>query len=375
MNAITLFFDRATGTVNDVAALLSADEATQARILADWAASDAVRAGQFGRQFASDGEIAAALMDNQIGRAFLTPQLHRIETEVYMRKYPSFDFASLMTVVTDGDMWDVGTVFYSMDQVGRAEFLSGKGFDMPYASTLMNQHNHAFHLAGIGYEWTVQELQRAARLGRSLSADKAMAADQAAQSFLWSVAMTGRTPGATTSEKGWTGLLNDANVTAAQVPADGTGSARTFASKTDVQVLRDINEALIAVHTGTSETHVANTLLMPTTTYQELASRRLGDTNDTLLDFIAQKNAYTALTRQPLTIRATRALETAGTGSAKRMVAYDNSREVVRFHLPGPHEFLPPFQKGSMTYEVGGIMNVGGVEIRLPRAIIYRDSF
>jgi hypothetical protein len=57
------------------------------------------------------------------------------------------------------------------------------------------------------------------------------------------------------------------------------------------------------------------------------------------------------------------------------MVAYDNSREVVRFHLPGPHEFLPPFQKGSMTYEVGGIMNVGGTEVRLPKAIVYRDSF
>jgi hypothetical protein len=28
-----------------------------------------------------------------------------------------------------------------------------------------------------------------------------------------------------------------------------------------------------------------------------------------------------------------------------------------------------------MTYEVGGIMNVGGVEVRLPKALVYRDSF
>jgi len=28
-----------------------------------------------------------------------------------------------------------------------------------------------------------------------------------------------------------------------------------------------------------------------------------------------------------------------------------------------------------MTYEVAGIMNVGGVEVRLPKAIVYRDSF
>jgi hypothetical protein len=28
----------------------------------------------------------------------------------------------------------------------------------------------------------------------------------------------------------------------------------------------------------------------------------------------------------------------------------------------------------SMTYEVAGIMNVGGTEVRLPKAIAYRDG-
>lgn len=353
MNAITHNFTDAQGKVD----------------FAAWSLHDAQHAATFGDR------ITDFMTDAQVGRAFLTPQLHRIESEVYMRKYPSFDFAALMFVNTDGDMWDVGTVFYSMDQVGKAEFLSGKGFDMPYASTLMNQHSHAYHLAGIGYEWTVQEMQRAAKLGRSLSSDKAMAADQAAQAFLWSVAMTGVTPGAATSEKGWTGLVNNGSAPSAQVANDGTGPSRLWSAKTDALVLRDINEAITAVHTGTGETHVANTLLLPTTAYQDLATRRLGDTTATLLSFIQANNAYTALTGQPLTIRATRALETAGTSTSRRLVAYDNSREVVRFHLPGPHEFLPPFQKGSMTYEVGGIMNVGGTEVRLPKAIVYRDSF
>lgn len=362
------FADATAGIITDANAWHGADEATRQRALAAWKVHDGRMAASFADQ------TREFLVNDQVGKAFLTPQLLRIETEVYMRKYPSFDFGQLMTVVTDGDHWDVGTVFYSMDQVGKAEFLAGKSFDMPYASTLMNQHTHAYHLAGIGYEWSVQEMERAAKLGRSLSSDKAMAADQASQAFLWSIAMTGRTPGAATSEKGWTGLLNNGSVPSAQVAADGSAGARTFESKTDTQVLRDVNGALIAVHTATGETHVANTLLLPTSTYQELASRRLGDTSDTLLDFIRQKNAYTALTGLPLTIRATRALEAAGTGGSKRMVAYDNSREVVRFHLPGPHEFLPPFQKGSMVYEVGGIMNVGGVEIRLPKALAYRDG-
>lgn len=366
----TSFFDAENGIITDSAAFFAADEATQAKVIVSWTAADGRRAGEFA------DHTLEQWMDAQVGRAFLTPQLYRIETEVYMRKYPSYDFGSLMFVDTTGDHWDVGTVFYSMDQVGEAAFLSGKAFDMPYASTLMNQHTHAFHLAGIGYEWTVQEMQRAAKLGRSLSADKAMAADQGAQAFLWSIAMTGKTPGVATSEKGWTGLVNNGSAPSAQVANDGTGPSRLWSAKTPDLILRDINEALEAVTTGTKETHAANTLLLPTSSFQQLARTRMSDgDSNTIMTFIQKNNSYTALTGQALTIRATRALETAGTGNSKRMVAYDNSREVIRFHLPGPHEFLQPFQKSAMVYEVGGIMNVGGTEVRLPKAIVYRDSF
>jgi hypothetical protein len=311
-----------------------------------------------------------AFMDAQVGYAFLTPQLHRIEAEVYQQKYPSFDFGSLMFVDTSGDMWDVGTIFYSMDQAGRAEFISGKGFDMPYADALMNQHSHGFHLAGIGYEYTIQELERAAKLGRTLTADKAMAADRAAQIFLYNVALTGRTPGAATSEKNWTGLINNASVPAANVPADGTGSSRLWSAKTPDQIARDFWEAVNAVETATGETHRTNTVLLPTSRYRYLQATRMSDTGTTIMAYIlaAQDEG------ERITVRPSRALETAGASSTARMVAYDNSREVVRFHLPGPHEFLDPFQKSSMTYEIAGIMNVGGTENRLPKAMAYRDG-
>ena len=355
MNAITHNFIYAKGNVD----------------FSSWEANDAASALAFGRRFNSDAELMSSLMDAQVGRSFLTPQLHRIETEVYQRKYPSFDFADFMFVDTSGDMWDVGTVFYSMEGVGKAEFLAGKAFDMPYADTLMSQHSHAFHLAGIGYEWTVQEMQRAAKLGRSLSSDKAMAADRSAQAFLYSIAMTGNTPGATTSEKNWTGLFNNGSVPSAQTAADGTGSSRLWSTKTPDQILRDINEVINAVESATGETHAANTLILPTTAYNYAANTRVTDTGTTILAYLQANNSA----GESLTIKRSRSLETAGTSSSKRMVAYDNSREVVRFHLPGPHQFLPPFQKGSMTYEVGGIMNVGGTEVRLPKAIAYRDTF
>lgn len=364
MNAITNFYDAASGRISDPIAFMAADADIKSAVLRLWAADHARLAKTF------DEKADAFFNDAQVGIAFLTPQLYRIETEVYMTRYASFDITRFMTVDTSGDMWDVGTLVYSMEDVGQAEFLGGGAFDVPYASNRMSQATKPFYLAGIGYEWNTQEMQRAAKLGRALSSDKARAAKLAADRFIYGIGMNGQTPRGE-SEKGWTGFVNNGSAPSAQVAADGTGSSRLWSAKTADLILRDINEALTAVETGTGETHVANTLVLPTSRYNTIASARITDTSDTILQFLQKNN----VAGESLTILKSRALETAGTGSSTRMIAYDRDPQVIKFHLPGPHQFLPPFQKASMVYEVAGIMNVGGVEVRLPKAIVYRDSF
>jgi hypothetical protein len=358
------FSDATGGLFKDAASFLTADAAQREIAFERWAAYDAAIAATFG------DKAHEFFVDAQVGRAFLTPQLYRIETQVYLRKYPNADLNGLIPINTDGDMWDVGTVFYSMDEVGKAEFLSGKGFDMPYAATLSDQKSRGYHLAGIGYEWSTQELQRAAKMGRSLPTDKAGAARKAAQFFKRSVAMTGRTPGAATSEKGWTGFVNDPNVPAANVAADGTGSATGFATKNPDQISRDIWAAVNAVEAQTKETHTATTVALPTAKLRYIEQTRMSDTGSTILAYIRGNRDG----GENITFKAIRELAGAGASGTDRMVAYDSSEEVIQFHLPGDHEFLPAFQKSSMTYEVGGIMNVGGTEVRLPKAVTYRDG-
>jgi len=359
MNAITNVFDSVAGQISDPIGFLALDASTKKQVIAIWADHNAKIAKTF------DEKADAFFSDAQLGYSFLTPQLHRIEAEVYMTKYPSFDINRFMTVDSSGDMWDVGTLVYSMDKAGEARFMAGGAFDMPYASTNMTQNTKNYHLAAIGYEWNTQELQRAAKLGRALSSDKAGAAVLASEKFIYDTAMTGKT------EKGWTGFTNDAVAPSAQVANDGTGPSRLWSAKSVDLILRDINEALTAVETGTGETHIANTLVLPTTAYNTIASTRVGDTNVTILHFLQANN----VAGESLTILKSRALETVGPGGTRRLIAYDNNPQVVKFHLPGPHQFLPAFQKSSLVYEVGGIMNVGGVEVRLPKAIVYRDSF
>lgn len=308
--------------------------------------------------------------DAQQQLSFLTPQLYRINTQIEEVRYPSFDYASLVPVNTDGDMWDIGSVFYSGDVAGQAQFIAGKGFDMPYADIATTQFTQQNYLVGIGYEWSLQELERAAKLGRNLGSDKARAARKVAESFTYGFAVRGST------EKGVTGLINNASVPTANVPADGTSSSRLWSAKTPALILRDINLALTAPINATKETSIPNRLMLPTSRWQYLSATVMGtgDGNISILKFLQENNVYTAQTGQPLTIVASRELETAGASSTARMIAFEHDRSVVQFHVPGPHEFLPAYQKSSMTWEIGGIMNLGGVEWRLPKGGAYYDG-
>lgn len=306
--------------------------------------------------------------DAQQAVGFLTPQLLRINTEVDMQKYPSFDYARLLPVNTDGDMWDAGSVFYSGDIAGKAEFMGGNAFDMPYADVSTTQFLQENRLAGIGYEWNRQELERAARMGRDLGSAKASAARKVAERFIYEVAVRGKT------EKNWTGLINNASVPTANVANDGTGPSRLWTAKTPDLILRDINQVLNDVINNTKETEFPNRLMLPTTRLQYINNTRIGDSGEFIGKLIRENNSYTAETGQPLQIIGSRELETAGDSGTARMVAYVASPDVVQLHLPGPHEFFEPYRKGAFVWEVPGLMNLGGVEVRRPKGLSYRDG-
>lgn len=310
--------------------------------------------------------------DAQQALGFIVPQQLRIETRVYETRYPSFQFEDLMYVNEDGDMWDIGSVFYSGDIAGKAEWFDTAAFDMPHADVSSTQFLRENYLAAIGYEWHLSDLRRAEKLGQNLPDRKARAARRVAQQFKYRIAILGNT------QKNMTGLINNASVPRADVAADGAGGGggqTEWENKTPDQILRDINAALYAPANATYDAYVANTLLIPTSSAQYINGLRIGDGADTLRKFIAENNAYTLETGGlPLRIKHSRELETAGSGGTKRMMAYDRSEDVVQYHLPGDHTFLPVFQKAATVWEVGGIMNIGGVEFRVPKGAAYRDG-
>ncbi|WP_152045496.1 DUF2184 domain-containing protein [Aureimonas psammosilenae] len=311
-----------------------------------------------------------AFADAQAALPFVIAQGRNIETKVYQRRYPTFNYAAHVPVVTEGNEWAIGTTFFTVDAAGEAKFLSGAGTDMPFNQVLRDQASQDFAMIGSGYEWNIEEVNQAALYGVNLNDTKAVSAADKVERLLNSIAMIGAT------EKGWTGFANDPRVSRIDVPANGTGSSRLWKDKTVDQVLNDINNLLSSVRENTAETEWANSIRLPPSAFRLLSTIRVG-TGDFLIsgiEYLQKGNIYTAETGQPLDIKPLRELGAAGNGGTGRMVAYRKDVEVLRFHLPMPRRVLQPRQKSIMGFETGIIARTGGTEVRLPGAMAYADG-
>lgn len=298
------------------------------------------------------------LNDAQQTLAFLAPQLLRVEQGTYMMKYPLADYAEFMPVDTTGTIWSAGSLFYSGDIAGKPEWFDVAADDMPYADVSRTQFLQENHMAGIGYKWNRMDLERGQQLGINPIAEKADASSKTAERFIHKTAMRGD------GLKFTTGFVN--NPLATTVNAAQAISAASTPDQ-DVAV---INNAVTSVETNTGETYRADTLALPTSTYNILASKRMTDTGMSVLGYLQANSVIGALT-----IKRSRHLETAGAGSTKRLIAYANTSEVHKFHLPGGgHQLFSAWQKGPFSWEVPGLMNIGGYENRIPKAITFVDG-
>lgn len=306
----------------------------------------------------------------QLAYNFVVNQTTAIENQVIRIKYPEVQYPDLVPVDTaTGNEWVKSITYYSADMVGRADWFHHTALDVPLAELSREKFERGMEMAAIGYRYTLEEVANAMNTpGLSLTSDKAAACRRAYEEFVDNLALRGSVP------KNMQGLINSSLVTATTAPADGTGSATTFASKTNQQVIRDINSAMTGIATGTNWLYYADTILLPPAVLVGLAGRIIEYSSMTLLDWIKSYNVLTVQTGRPITLAGVRGLETAGLGGISRMVAYRRDPEVLKMWIPMPHRFLPVWQRGPLVFDIPGIFRLGGVEIRLPAAMRYLDG-
>ena len=307
--------------------------------------------------------------------SFLLSQINKIETEAYKVRYPGIQYQDVVPVDSSAHEWVGGITHFATDHTGRAKAINQRANDVPMVDLTRAKYDVIAEMFGVGYDYTIGELEQAMMLNIDLKADKAVAARRANEELMDDICMNG------SQEYGWDGFVSHSASTSVD-------SEKAWENASGDDIVKEINNALSGLWVDSRTVEMADTILLPPKAWTILGTvprSTTSGTDTTALQFLRENNVYTQETGKKLMIRSLRALEGPGRGSRTgelgatgsganrrygRMIAYRRDPQVLKFHMPMPYKFLPPQQDG-MRYEVIGLTRVAGLEIRLPASLRY----
>lgn len=287
---------------------------------------------------------------------FFARQLEHIRSKTYDIERPKLSAWTLFPVDTSVPAGAKTITYRQYDAVGSAKIIANYADDLPHADVTAKEFTSPIKGIGNSYGYDVQEIRYAQFTGTSLDAKKAAAARKANDQKVNQLAWAGDTV------TGLPGFLSNTNIPAVVLASDGTGTTKTFSTKTPDQIIRDMNAVVNSVYTATKGVHQANELWMPLEQYAYISSTARSATSDTtILDYFLSNNPFVQRVVPVLE------LDGAGAGGVDMMVAAENSIDNYQLNLVMPFMQHPP-QPRNLAFEVPCESRFGGVTIERPLA-------
>ena len=286
---------------------------------------------------------------------FLARELTQIRARVLeVAKAPmnAFRIFPVQTEVAPGAEIAIQRVY---DQVGMAKVISNYADDLPRADALGKEVPTKVVTVGDSYGYNVVEVENAQFAGVNLEYYKAQAARRAVDLKINKMAWFGD------ADNGVTGFINNSNLTAVTLPADGNGSSTKFVDKTPDQIIRDVTSLISAINIATNNVENPNMVLFPTQAFDHIVMTPRSQYSDlTILEFLRRSHP-------DMRFEKVGELDGAGTGGADLMIAGRFDPDVIRLEIPERFRQLP-VEKRNLEYVVDCISRVIGVTITIPLA-------
>ena len=292
---------------------------------------------------------------------FFARQLEAIKAQTYDVKRANLNALQLMPVSTDVPEGATTITYRQYDTVGMAKVIANYANDLPRADVTGKEFTSNIRSIGNAFGYNTQEIRSAIFAGVNLPARKAMAATRAHQEKINALAFTGD------ADHGLPGLISNANVPEVTLAADGTGSSKTFATKTADKIVRDVNALINKVITQSKGIHRVNQVWLPIEQYALISTTQNSTASDTTILEFLQKNHPGVEFKQVVE------MDGAGAGGADRMYAMENSMENWQLEIPMMIKQYSPQQKG-LEFEVPVESRFAGVIIEYPLAFAFADG-
>jgi len=314
--------------------------------------------GVFGAEF--DGKRLDANETMTFAR-----ELEHIYAKVYETEFPALLGRQLVPENTEGvDPADESATTTEVTGFGQMKKITNWAKDFPGLTEQGHQFTGPIYSWGGSFEYTLQDMRRAARIGRPLVARKAVLARNIAERTLDKLLCTGDTT---------LGLYGLANLDVAL--GVGTSAKQTtgfWSAQTDPSaILKDVVQMASDISNNTGGDHTGNTLALDLPSFNYIRFTKLASSANPSDQSILQ---YLLKNVDGLTsIVGWNRLNTACAGGHSRAVMYDRTPDVLFHIMAQPLEIFPPQQKG-LTFESLLHMRWGGVRVPRPKAITYMDQ-
>ncbi len=266
---------------------------------------------------------------------------------------------------------DPGAEFYTidiLDVVGKAQVTRDLAGDVPEVDIKRTSATQSMASIRLAYSYTFQDARAALMAGKPLVTTKATKCRWLMQRDLDSIALIGD-PLVGTGK----GLFNSSGTDSYTVPATGSGNSTLFDNKTPDQVVIDMQAPAGQVYANTKENEIVTDIIVPTTVWNLLNQRRVGDgTSMSLLAYV-KANAMQPGSGRPFSIDSSPYLETLGSGSTRRMVSYKKDPENMEMLISVAFEQFAPQNRGARVV-TDCHMRTGGFGLTIPKSVIYSDN-
>lgn len=299
--------------------------------------------------------------------AVFSRQLENIQVETYNQEYPALKARTILPAYTALNAGAESTTYRQFDGVGQAKIVHNYETDFPSVEVFGSETTQVIKSLGSSYQYSIQDLRAAAMANFNLSNEKATLAREAIETKLDQIAAYGDTS---------TGLQGFTNATGIQAITKGSQvTGTTWATATPAEILKDVRALFSAVYLNTKTIHRANTLLLDSVSYDQLANTDYSIINgastivtgSSLLSYI-QANVPGLTTIIPW-LR----LDTAGASSKARIMAFDRNPRVAQLLIAQEFEQFPP-QSAGLSFKINCHLRTGGVQVRYPLSIARMDG-
>lgn len=291
---------------------------------------------------------------------FFARELDYVKTRSYDVEYPEMTALALFPVSNEVPEGAETFTYYSYDRTGMAKIINNYATDLPRADVKGKPVTGYVKSIGDSFGYSVQEMRASRMTGKSLDVRKGQAARYAVDYTANRIAWAGD------KEHGLVGILSDDNDIPKYVLSTVTvgGVEKTeFRYKDADQILEDINGMQKYVSRITKNVEKPDTLCLPSHVYIDLATRRIPDTETTVLKFILDHAPYLKEIREANELQA-ESTDINPTGSNVGFL-FTNSEDKLSLEIPMPF-YQYPIQEKGLEVEVPCEERVAGMVIYYP---------